>query len=265
LDDFLQMPVLYTVPGMQDVIVRRDIAYKRAEDTDLLLDVYLPSDRSTDAPLPLVLFIHGGPVNFEVPLLPKDWGQYQSYGRMMAASGLACVTFNHRLRSRTDLVTPASDVADAISYVRANAATFGIDPDRLCLWGVSGGGPLLSFVLRDRPDYVRCLVAYYARLDLRQVSAELDYDEQTLETFSAASHLGADRPTELPIFVARGGLDNPSINRPIDRFVQRAIEANACLELANHPRGHHAFDMIDDDDRTREIIARTIDFVVRHT
>ena len=262
--DFLQMPVVYRVSGMQDVTIHRDLVYKHVDDGDLLLDVYLPSERPGDAPIPLVLFVHGGPINFDAPLEPKDWGQYQSYGRLMAASGLACVTFNHRLRSRTDLDTPASDVADAISYSRKNAGQFGIDPERLCIWGLSGGGPLLSFVLSDRPSFVRCLVAYYARLDLRQLSDELGYDEQTTEAYSAAAHLGADRPTDLPIFVARGGLDNVSINGPIDRFVQRAIEANACLDFANHPQGHHAFDMVDDDARTREIIARTIAFVAQH-
>jgi hypothetical protein len=44
-------------------------------------------------------------------------------------------------------------------------------------------------------------------------------------------------------------------------FVQEALGANAALHLANHPIGRHAFDILDDDARTRQIIASTIEFI----
>lgn len=145
-----------------------------------------------------------------------------------------------------------------------NAVSLRIDPDRLCLWGFSGGGPLLSFVLRDPPAFVRCLVAYYAVLDLRHLGERSELDRETARAFSPAAHLGRNCPWDLPIFVARTGLDRPAINEAIDGFVRQSLAANACLELANHPRGRHAFDILDDDDRTREIIAGTVQFVRTH-
>ena len=50
-------------------------------------------------------------------------------------------------------------------------------------------------------------------------------------------------------------------NSAIDRFARQALEANAALELINHPEGRHAFDILDDDARSREIIARTVEFL----
>jgi len=67
-----------------------------------------------------------------------------------------------------------------------------------------------------------------------------------------------------PLFVARAGQDNPGLNATIDRFVQEAVARNAPLELMTHPTGRHGFDVLDDDDRSREIIARTLDFLKHH-
>ena len=67
-----------------------------------------------------------------------------------------------------------------------------------------------------------------------------------------------------PLLVARAGLDQPWLNATVDAFVARALAANATLDVLNHPTGRHAFDVLDDDDRSREILARTLDFVRAH-
>ena len=35
------------------------------------------------------------------------------------------------------------------------------------------------------------------------------------------------------------------------------------LDLLDHPEGRHGFDILDDDDRSREIVGRTFDFLRR--
>ncbi len=56
-----------------------------------------------------------------MPIAPKDWGQYQSWGEALAASGLAALAFNHRMRWNNGFV-PGSiaaaeqDLADAIAW-----------------------------------------------------------------------------------------------------------------------------------------------------
>lgn len=46
--------------------------------------------------------------------------------------------------------------------------------------------------------------------------------------------------------------------------MRESLLGGAPLELLNHPKGRHAFDILDDDDRSREIIARTFDFLKTH-
>ena len=59
------------------------------------MDLYLPPDAAPDRPLPVVVFVHGGPVRAGLPLAPKDWGIFQSYGALAAAAGMAGVGLWH--------------------------------------------------------------------------------------------------------------------------------------------------------------------------
>jgi hypothetical protein len=57
---------------------------------------------------------------------------------------------------------------------------------------------------------------------------------------------------------------HPFLNGTIDRFIAAALAHNAPLEALNHPEGRHGFDILDDDPRSREIAARTIEFLGTH-
>ncbi|HEX2060555.1 MAG TPA: hypothetical protein VHK90_07430, partial [Thermoanaerobaculia bacterium] len=73
--------VVLQVPGMDNVDVRKNIRY----DGELTFDLYRPPNSS--AALPVVVFING----VGRPDL-KEWGQYTSWPRLVAARGIAAVT-----------------------------------------------------------------------------------------------------------------------------------------------------------------------------
>src|SRR5579862_289322 len=220
--ELVTLPVVYRVPGMDSITAHAsNLKYGDAHDL-LTMDLYRPPDTSK---VPVVLLIHG---SAPVETQPKNWGIFQSWGRLLAASGLAAVTFNHRMMN--------ADVRDALSFARANAGSWNADPERICLAAWSGGGPLLAI---DKPDCVKCLVAFYAILDFPV--------------------------PPIPIFIARAGLDHiPGVNESIDRFVTEALAANAPLTLMNHPEGEHPFDNQNDNPRSHEIIRGAIEFMKEH-
>lgn len=264
MSEIVNMPVVYRVPGMAKVIVKSDLKYTTANDPNLLMDVYLPPGLRKGERRPAVVFIHGGA---GAQFKPKDWGIYKSWGRLVAASGMIAVTFTHRLGYPKPLLAEAaSDVSAAINYIRANSDSLHIDKDRLCLAAYSAGGPLLSLGMRDKPAYVRCLVAFYAFLDIQQ--SESHRANETLEMvkrFSPITYLANDSAGLAPMFVARAGLDEvPTMNDSIDRFISEAISKNASIIVANHPQGIHGFDNQTDDERSREIIRSAIDFMKVH-
>lgn len=258
------MPVVYSVPGMDRVAVRRDLKYARAAEPHLLMDVYTPPRLRRGESRPAVVFIHGGvPAGSRV----KEMAVFKSWGRLAAASGMVGVTFTHRLGNRAPrLSDAAADVAAAVEHVRANAASLGVDKDRICLVAFSAGGPLLSAAMRERPAYVRCLVAFYAYLDIRQSESHRAHEPaEALERFSPVAQLAGGSTGLAPMFVARAGLDEvPGMNDSIDRFTREATAANAALTVVNHPRGVHAFDIFTDDERSREIIRGALAFMQTH-
>ena len=288
LKEFVNKRIVYQVPGMQNVRVKRNLVYKSAGGRELQMDVY--SLRSSRRRLPAVLFIHGGRVPPDLLTTPKDWAVYVSFGELAAASGFVGVTFNHRFYTWQSLADSQADVMDAIKYVRANAAMLGVDSERIILWAISAGGVFLSEPLRDRPVYVTALIGYYVELDLRNArqAAPASVSDETLRDFSPVYYLekaAAAQPEPSasskhgplpkksamknhifpPMFFARAGLDNPNLNGGLDRFVQLALKNNVSLELFNHPDGHHGFDIEDDNERSREIMKRTIEFIRTHS
>lgn len=263
--EIVNMPVVYSVPGMDRVKVRKDLNYKGSDENPLLkMDVYTPPGLAAGERRPAVVFIHGGA---GAEFRPKDWGIYVSWGKLVAASGMVGVTFTHRLGYPKPLLAEAaSDVTDAINYVRANADSLNIDRDRICLAAYSAGGPMLSLAMRDTPQYIRCLVAFYAFMDIQQSEPHKQNETaEMVKKFSPISYLADNAGHIPPIFVARAGRDEvPTMNDSIDRFVREAISRNATIDFANHPQGVHGFDNQNDDARSREIIRRVIEFMRTH-
>ena len=263
--DMYHKPIVYKVPGMEAAEVHGDITYKTTDGTKLKMDIYAPPALAAGVRVPVIFFIHGGYIPRTITFLPKEWGVYQSYGRLAAASGFLGVTFNHRYWgwTREDMERSFGDMLDAIRFVRNHAGDYHVDADRVALWAYSGGGPHLSIPLREKLAFVRCLVSFYAILDLVPAVKEqsLDPEKEGAADFSPITYLRKEGPRLPPTFIGRAGLDEPSLNETVDRFIARALELNEMIEVMNHPGGHHGFDILDDDARSREAIARALEFI----
>jgi acetyl esterase/lipase len=259
----VMMPVVYKVPGMDRVKVVENLKYTKTDNPNVLMDVYLPPDLAKAEKRPAVIFIHGGA---KTEYTPKDWGVYTTWGRLIAASGFVGVAFTHRLEyPNKSLENAAQDVTAAINYVRANADKYNIDKDRICLIAYSAGGPILSLAMRGDMPYVRCLVGFYAFMDIQQSDYQKAETPETVKAFSPITYLQKDASKIPPMFIGRAGRDEvPTMDDSIDRFVNEALAKNIALTLMNHPQGVHGFDNQNDDERSREIIRSAIAFIQIH-
>jgi uncharacterized protein len=82
---------------------------------------------------------------------------------------------------------------------------------------------------------------------------------ERVEQLSPAKQLAPG--LRVPVFVARAGRDSAAIHHGIDTFVQAALNANIELDFMNHAEGAHTFELLNDDERSRRIIARAVEFV----
>src|SRR5206468_6241150 len=135
--------------------------------TALKLDVYLPADGKRH---PAVVLISGGGAEGA----PRDWrdaGVYQSYGRVLAASGLVAIPYSKRYaRGPTGTANGTEDTRDLIAYVREHAPELHVDKERIALWAFSAGGLMLAPFLREPPAYVRVIACFYCVSDITQDS-----------------------------------------------------------------------------------------------
>ena len=63
---------------------------------------------------------------------------------------------------------------------------------------------------------------------------------------------------------AKAGLDRAVINDAIDAYAAAVGDREPRLRVVTHPAGRHAFDVIDDDATSRQIIASAIEFMSSH-
>jgi acetyl esterase/lipase len=253
--EMLKAPVVYSVPGMDKVHVTEGLAYRTDDEVTLHMNVYRPAVLARESRRPAVFFLHGG-VNLSGPsTLPKpiDWGVYQSYGRLLAASGLIGVTFNQRIGTSEE--KGFGDVQAAMDYVRKHAADLQVDTDRFCLAAYSAGGPLLAIAIRDPQPAIRCLVGFYAVLDIKPPATG------DRAQFSPIEQLKLNAAKLPPILIARAGQDSAGLNATIDRFVAEALSRDVPIELHNIKGAPHAFDILTPTPEVRGVIARTIAFM----
>jgi len=264
-EELFRLPVVFSVPGMDETQVRKDIVYKTVETPngklDLKMDVYLPAGARRGQKHPVIIFISGGGVD------TPDWrkaGVYMTYGRLAAAQGFIGVTYQKRFgQGPESLGTGRDDTIDLIRFMLGHAADYGLDPNCFAVWAFSAGGMMLGPLLADPPPYLRAMLSFYAISDaLPTMPAE---SRQAIRSggFSAVESL--KKEGSLPaLFVGRAGFDDANINAGIDAFVQESFRRGVTIEAMNHPNGRHGFDILDPDPRSREIIARAFAFLKTH-
>lgn len=102
---------------------------------------------ASDAPLPLLVFIHGGGWIF------GDLDTHDSMYRILAArAGCAMLAVDYRLAPEHPFPAGLDDAATAFAWARREAAGLGCDATRIALGGESAGGNLtaaLTLRLRD--------------------------------------------------------------------------------------------------------------------
>ncbi|MEJ2151260.1 MAG: alpha/beta hydrolase [Chloroflexota bacterium] len=120
-----------------EVEIARDLVYARMGGRALALDLYWHP--GAGRPEPLVVWIHGGAwmmgdKSWVPPTLP------------LLAEGFAMASIDYRLSQEAIFPAQIEDCKAAIRWLRANAARYNLDPDRVGAWGESAGGHLAALL-----------------------------------------------------------------------------------------------------------------------
>jgi hypothetical protein len=253
--NIMALKVVYQTPAMEKVVIKQDLVYKTTEGEDLTFDLSYPPDFKGETKLPIVIMVLGYANDvFKSPL--KNAQVYKDWAKIFASSGLAAINYS--------TLQPATDIEDLILHIRENAEELNLDRDAIGIWSCSGNVVnALSVIMDERKEYLKCAALYYG------IMATPDRKfQEVIQKFSEMVNFsveGLDKiknfHKDLPIMIVRAGKDQKNIKQTIDHYVSQAIANNIPLTLVNYTEGHHAFDVMDDNDRSREIIKQTVKFM----
>jgi acetyl esterase/lipase len=154
---------------------------KNGREHSLLCDIWQPPENVARSGLAFI-YLHGGCWY----LFDKDFGT-RSFFRHLADQGHVIMDVAYRLCPEVDIYEMLGDVKRAIAWMKANAARYQVNPERIVLSGGSAGGhlgllaaytPAVSALnppdLQGRDLSVRAVVSYYGPTDLRACYEHLE-------------------------------------------------------------------------------------------
>ena len=192
----------------EGITVHRDIVYVTNGHERQKLDLYIPD---TGENLPLIIWVHGG-----------AWlgGNKERYAPVeYLKSGYAGASLNYRLSQHAVFPAQIEDVKAAIRWIRANAKTYRLDPNRFAAWGSSAGGHLVA-MLGMTGDITEFEVGENLEMSSR-VQAVVDY-------FGPTDFLQMDAH-RLPDGLVHDAPDSPEsklVGGPIQEHKDRVARAN---------------------------------------
>jgi acetyl esterase/lipase len=242
-----------------DVTYEPDLEYSNVGQRSML-DIVRPKASSNEK-RPAVLLVHGGGFRrgnrqSQLPVAIK-----------LAERGYVAAAVSYRLSPRHQFPAPVEDVKAAVRYLRANAARFGIDPDRIGAMGGSAGGHLVLFLgltpnvaefegsgpNREYSSRVSCVVNYYGPTDFTQSYAKSVDAAEVLPLFLGgdlksnrlahmrSSPLNWVTPQAAPVLSIHGTEDTFVAYEHSVWITERLLAAGVPAELETIPGAGHGF------------------------
>lgn len=215
----------------------------------LKMDIYSPKKGGSGE---IMLFVHGGNWNSGTKKT------YRFFGKGMAKKGIVTAVMDYRLAPGAGYNEMATDVANAVKYLKQNGSQYGGDTSKVFVSGHSAGGHLAALVAtNDRyfkkaglKDPIKGVVMIDAfGLDMndyfnrKQFAGDTMYyatfteDSVNWKDGSPINYLSEKTPP-LKIFV--GGWTFTSITRDNFQFWDKAKQFQPELKITTVPRKRHA-------------------------
>jgi acetyl esterase len=225
-----------TLPGADSRV------YKTIGEAKLRLHIYQPAERKKDDKLPAIVFFFGGGWRNGSPT------QFIEHCKYLSARGMVAITAEYRVKSRHN-VTPVECIADAKSamrWVRQNAASLGIDTNRIAAGGGSAGGHLAAATATikafdDEAPKIsalpNALVLFNPALNTTQIPANYGFGDKA-EAASPQHHVRAKMP---PTIIFHGTADTTVPLAQAEQFCAAMKQQNNRCEVVPFVGRTHGF------------------------
>ena len=138
-DEFTRQEIPASGKGIPEVVLAgsqvKNLQYAEVDGKPLLLDLYLPEKPEGS---PLVIWVHGGGW--------KGGSKQNCFVKWLSNFGYTVASINYRLVDIAKWPAQLHDCKGAIRWLRANAQTYGYNPDCVIAAGASAGGHLVALL-----------------------------------------------------------------------------------------------------------------------
>jgi acetyl esterase/lipase len=227
------------------VTAQKDVVFGKGGDMDLKLDIYRPP-AGKEKRMATIHFHGGGFAGGSKDALAERIKPY-------AALGYVAIAAQYRLSGQAGYPALVHDAKAAIRWVRANAKTLGIDPQRIGVVGYSAGGyhALFTAGTSNRSEFegsggnagvstqVAVCLAYYPATNVPASMLPAGSDDAARRAANATTHIAAGFP---PTVVFHGMKDTTIPIESSQRLVQQFRDVNVPVEFHAFEGVPHAFD-----------------------
>jgi len=249
--------------------------YRTVDGIELQLHTFEPSGlKPSDRRSAIVFFFGGGWSSGEAK-------QFYQQARALADQGMVAFSADYRVKSRNQ-TTPFEAVQDArsaIRWVRAHAATLGVDPSRIVAAGGSAGGHLaactgLSLGTAAKTDNLKvsstpnALVLFNPVLDTTAKGyGAKNFNPEQQTDLSPCHHV---QKGTVPTIIFHGTADQTVPFENAERFTRLMIDAgNTCVLVPFTGKDHGFFNgkffrPSSDGTDYAQTITGTIEFLTKH-
>ena len=219
--------------------------YQERPQGDVQAHVYFPRD-SGGPPAPVVVFFHGGFWDTPTPT------QFVPHCLHFANRGAVTVAAETRTAARhgTGPIEAIEDARDLIRWLRNNADTFNLDPNRVIIGGAGGGALLALLATMPKPKAMPLIDGLDCRPQaLLLFSALVNTATKcpAAERFPSPRSAKRHSPNKLirrklpPMILFHGKTDRVTPFAEVERFARKArFWGNKC-KLVDFERADHSF------------------------
>jgi len=239
-------------------VVTNDVIYGHKAGMALTLDVIKPEAASNG--IGLINVVSGGWVSdyFDI-----DKGMIESRasgGRLttLIDKGYTIFVVRHGSSPYFKVPDAVADMRRAVRYIRHKAKDFGINPDKIGVYGGSAGGHLSLMLglasdegdasakdeIDRESDRVAAVVAYYPPIDLRNLVGKnekypaLDFDVAKAEAISPIVFVTKD---DAPTLLIHGDKDTTVPISNSEKMLAALKEAGVAADFITMPDAGHSF------------------------
>ncbi len=251
----------------ETVRVEKGIVYATAGRDKLQLDIAMPPG---PGPFPCIVMLHGGAWQWgsRKELSDNEKGKdgqlLPSWIQTVASKGYVTATVGYRLAPKYKFPAMFEDVRSAVRFLRANAATYHIDPKKFGAVGFSAGAQLALLLglcdksrgfdvgeHLDESGQVQCVVDFFGPTDLKLYAAtpgiedgwmvpflgkDCKTDPNVYKRASPLTYVTKEAP---PILILHGTFDLIVPIKHSEELYQALKDAGTPVEMVTIPFGGH--------------------------